>query len=111
MDRRLVPSTLARDRDSTLGVHTPNLGVQMFWGMVPASTNRWQGWDFVPLCKKKLRGEIAMQTRRRISVGGCIGPVCKSQDWSRVRKSPVRAYFSLCFFFISLATSAAISVE
>lgn len=66
-------------------VHTRNLGVRIFWDMVPAGANRWQGWAFVPLYKKNVRGEIDMENANRISVGGCLGPVCKSQTWFRVK--------------------------
>lgn len=80
-----VCGVIARTYDSEdHPVHTPNLGVRVFWDMVPAGADRWQGWAFVPRYKKKLRGEIIMQDRRRITVGGCLGPVCQSQDWSRI---------------------------
>ena len=77
--------TIARtyDADGRL-VHTRNLGVQVFWDMVPAGQAKWQGWAYVPLYKKKVRGQIDMRDRNHIKVGGCIGPVCRSQDWRRV---------------------------
>lgn len=71
------------DSDGRL-VHTRNLGVRIFWDMVPAGANHWKGWAYVPLYKKNVRGEIDMESANRISVGGCIGPVCKSQTWFRV---------------------------
>ena len=77
--------TIARTYDAEgHQVHTRNLGVRVFWDMVPAGSNQWQGWAFVPLYKKNVRGEIAMQDANRIKVGGCLGPVCQSQTWRRV---------------------------
>ncbi len=65
-------------------VQTRNLGVRIFWDMLPQGANRWRGWAYVPLYRKTLKGEIRMESRRRIKVGGCLGPICKSQAWSRV---------------------------
>ncbi|MFC3118542.1 DUF2147 domain-containing protein [Jhaorihella thermophila] len=50
----------------------------------PRGANEWRGWAYVPLYRKTLKGRISLESRRHIRVGGCIGPVCKSQDWARV---------------------------
>ncbi|MFC6688117.1 DUF2147 domain-containing protein [Jhaorihella thermophila] len=65
-------------------VHTRNLGVRILWDMRPEGANEWRGWAYVPLYRKTLKGRISLESRRHIRVGGCIGPVCKSQDWARV---------------------------
>ena len=65
-------------------VNTKNPGVRIFWEMLPEGADRWRGWAYVPLYRKTLKGEIRMENRRRIRVGGCLGPICRSQAWSRV---------------------------
>jgi len=64
-------------------VETPNLGVRVFWGMTPAGTGVWKGHAFVPAHNRTYKG--TMQVRGdRMTVRGCLGPVCQSQVWARV---------------------------
>lgn len=64
-------------------VQTPNLGVQVFWDMTPAGAGLWRGSAFVPAHNRTVKG--TMQVRGdRMTVKGCLGPVCQSQVWARV---------------------------
>jgi uncharacterized protein (DUF2147 family) len=64
-------------------VVTRNIGVRVFWDMVRVDRNRWQGMAYVPLYKQTYRGEITLNGNRA-KVGGCFGPICKSQIWKRL---------------------------
>ncbi|GAA6200562.1 hypothetical protein NBRC116599_17870 [Aquicoccus sp. SU-CL01552] len=64
-------------------IKTPNLGVRVFWDMTPAGAGVWTGHAFVPAHNRTIKG--TMQVRGdRMTVRGCLGPVCKSQVWARV---------------------------
>jgi uncharacterized protein (DUF2147 family) len=64
-------------------VHTRNLGVRVFWDMLPAGEGRWEGMAYVPLYDKTYKGQITLNGNQA-KVGGCFGPICKSQVWTRV---------------------------
>ena len=65
-------------------VATPNLGVQVFWDMVPAGPGEWRGRAFVPAHKRSYAGTMRVRGDR-MEVRGCLGPVCQSQTWTRVK--------------------------
>lgn len=71
------------DRTGQL-VQTPNLGVRVFWDMVPAGTGQWKGRAFVPAHNRTYPGVMQLKGDRMV-VKGCLGPVCQSQTWTRVK--------------------------
>ncbi len=64
-------------------VRTPNLGVRVFWDMVPAGAGLWSGRAFVPAHNRTYASTIQL-VGDRLTVRGCYGPVCQSQVWKRV---------------------------
>lgn len=64
-------------------VETPNLGVRVFWDMTPAGAGVWTGNAFVPAHNRTIKGTMEVRGDR-MTVRGCLGPVCKSQVWARV---------------------------
>lgn len=75
---------IARTYDSSgRPVRTPNLGVRVFWDMVPAGAGVWTGRAFVPAHNRTYAGTIQV-VGDRLTVRGCLGPVCQSQVWARV---------------------------
>lgn len=61
----------------------PNVGKRIFWDVQPVSPGVYEGRAYVPAfgteydAKMTLRGD-------KMEVGGCFGPICKSQTWTRV---------------------------
>jgi len=65
-------------------VETPNLGVRVFWDMTPAGNGEWTGRAYVPAAGATVPGTIRV-AGDRMEVSGCVGPICRSQTWRRVR--------------------------
>ncbi|WP_165978939.1 DUF2147 domain-containing protein [Antarcticimicrobium luteum] len=75
---------IARTYDSQgRPVQTPNLGVRVFWDMTPAGAGVWTGRAFVPAHNRSYTGTMKVRGNR-MTVRGCLGPVCQSQVWARV---------------------------
>lgn len=61
-----------------------NIGVRLFWDMMQQADGTYSGTAFVPALKAKTRGTMQVKGNTLV-VRGCMGPICKSQTWSRVR--------------------------
>ncbi|MEM1429829.1 MAG: DUF2147 domain-containing protein [Pseudomonadota bacterium] len=80
-----ICGVLERAYDSSgASVDSDTVGKRMIWDMVPEGDGAYGGgriWapdrDKVYRSKMKLNGN-------RLSVSGCVGPICRGQDWTRV---------------------------
>lgn len=65
-------------------ITTPNVGKRVFWILHPVSEQRYEGRAYVPAHDRAYDGALLL-SGNRLTVQGCLGPVCMSQDWRRVR--------------------------
>lgn len=65
-------------------ITTPNVGKRVFWDMTPVGDGKYEGRAFVPAHDREYAGQMTLNGNR-LNVGGCLGPVCMSQDWTRVQ--------------------------
>ncbi len=63
-------------------ITTPNVGVRVFWDMVPDG-DEYTGRAYVPAHRREYAARMKVQGRS-MEVKGCLGPVCQSQIWRRV---------------------------
>lgn len=76
--------TIVQVLDPSLrAIEHPNIGVQLFWDMVPTGKGLYAGRAFVPAMKAKTKATMQV-VGQEMKVKGCIGPICKSQIWTRV---------------------------
>ena len=61
-----------------------NVGRRIFWDMRPVSPGVYQGRAFVPAFGAEYEGTMTLQGNS-MKVGGCFGPICKTQTWTRVQ--------------------------
>jgi len=64
-------------------VAAPTVGTRVFWNMVP-ERGAYQGRAFVPAHNREYAGRLRVEGDR-MTVSGCLGPVCQSQVWTRLR--------------------------
>lgn len=64
-------------------VVTPNVGKRIFWNMRPVAPGLYHGRGWLPLRDVEFDSEIQVDGTR-LTVRGCIGPVCQSQVWTRL---------------------------
>ncbi len=62
----------------------PNIGKRVFWDMKATGEGTYQGRAYVPAHDREYRGRLTHEGDR-LEVGGCVGPICMSQEWSRVQ--------------------------
>ncbi len=66
-------------------VVTPNVGKRLFWDMQPTGNGTYgKGRVYVPAHKREYAAKMAL-TGKKLSVKGCVGPVCQGQVWTRVK--------------------------
>ncbi len=63
---------------------SPNIGVLVFWDMKPVGGGKYEGRAFVPAHNRQYDGALELRGDW-MKVSGCLGPVCQSQTWKRVR--------------------------
>ena len=61
----------------------PNTGKRVFWNMIPEGGGEYEGRAFVPAHNREYAAEMQL-AGNRLTVRGCLGPVCMSQLWKRV---------------------------
>ncbi len=61
-----------------------NVGKRIFWDMRQVSPGVYEGRAFVPAFGAEYAGKMTLNGNT-MKVGGCFGPVCKSQTWTRVK--------------------------
>ncbi|MEM8577056.1 MAG: DUF2147 domain-containing protein [Pseudomonadota bacterium] len=64
-------------------ITTPNVGKRVFWDMVPGGAG-FAGRAWVPAHGRSYQAEMRPAGRSMV-VRGCLGPVCQSQTWRKVR--------------------------
>ena len=80
-----ICGTIRRAFDSTgREIVTPNVGKRVFWGLQPVGARRYEGRAFVPAHGREYDGALILDGDR-LTVKGCLGPICMSQKWRRVR--------------------------
>lgn len=65
-------------------ITTPNVGKRVFWDMTPMGGGKYEGRAFVPAHDREYAGQMTLNGNR-LNVGGCLGPICMSQDWTKVQ--------------------------
>lgn len=65
-------------------ITTPNVGKRVFWDMIPVGGGKYEGRAFVPAHDREYAGQMTLNGNR-LNVGGCLGPICMSQDWTKVQ--------------------------
>lgn len=66
-------------------VESEHVGKQMVWDMEPKGDGRYAGGKiWAPDRDKTYRSKMTL-AGNTLSVSGCIGPICRSQDWTRVK--------------------------
>lgn len=65
-------------------ITTKNVGKRVFWDMTPEGDNTYEGRAFVPAHNRNYDAKIRV-SGGQMKVKGCLGPVCQSQTWSRVK--------------------------
>lgn len=62
----------------------PNIGKRVFWDMTALGGGKYEGRAFVPAHNKDYDGQMNL-SGDNMDVGGCFGPICMSQRWTRLR--------------------------
>jgi len=65
-------------------VVTPNVGKMVFWDMRPTEPGHYEGMAWVPARDAVYRAGMRLMGNR-LKVRGCLGPICQSQVWTRVK--------------------------
>jgi uncharacterized protein (DUF2147 family) len=63
-------------------VRAPTIGTRVFWNMAGAGPE-YKGRAYVPAHKREYKAKMTVQGNR-MTVKGCLGPVCQSQVWTRI---------------------------
>lgn len=76
---------VARAFDNTgQPVTTPNIGKRVIWNVTPeAGAGSYNGKVLLPLYGATVNGAFDV-AGDRLTLRGCLGPICKSQNWTRV---------------------------
>ncbi|MEM8655827.1 MAG: DUF2147 domain-containing protein [Pseudomonadota bacterium] len=65
-------------------VDAPTVGTRVFWNMTPEGGGTYEGRAYVPAHDRSYRAQMELMGSR-MEVSGCLGPICQSQTWTRVR--------------------------
>jgi len=66
-------------------ITTPNVGKRLFWDMRPDGKGAYGGGRvYVPAHRREYDAKMEIKGSR-LSVKGCIGPICQGQTWTRVK--------------------------
>ena len=64
-------------------VNAPTVGRRVFWDMI-GQGGSYSGQAHVPAHNRNYAGRMQV-SGNTMTVSGCLGPVCQSQTWKRVR--------------------------
>ncbi len=78
------PTLDARNKDPAARVR-PIRGSQMLWGFSPGQTGWVNGRIYNAEDGNSYRAELMAPTPDTLKVKGCVGPICQTQTWRRVR--------------------------
>ena len=62
----------------------PILGLRLF-GMTPAGPDKWTGPIYNAQDGETYRGFVTLEGPDRLAVGGCVGPFCGSETWTKTK--------------------------
>ena len=65
-------------------VVTPNVGKRVIWGLRPTNNGSYSGQMHVSHFKATVKGDFKARGSS-MTVKGCLGPVCRSQIWTRLK--------------------------
>ena len=67
-------------------ITTRNVGKRILWDMQPAGPGAYKsGRVYVPAHDRTYDARMKLRGGRTLSIEGCVGPVCKGQEWMRVQ--------------------------
>lgn len=64
-------------------VPAQTIGVKVFWNMAPDGAD-YVGRAYVPAHRREYQGRLRVQGNQ-MTVSGCLGPICQSQVWTRLK--------------------------
>lgn len=80
-----ICGTLSRSFNASGEFKAATLGRQLVWDMQPNGNGGYaNGKIGQPSTDKTYRSKMALEGDR-LNVSGCVGPICKTQTWARVR--------------------------
>lgn len=62
---------------------TANVGKRVFWNMHSTAPGVYEGRAWVPAHNREYDASMHLRGNK-LTVKGCVGPVCMSQKWKRV---------------------------
>ncbi|MFD1508271.1 DUF2147 domain-containing protein [Lacimonas salitolerans] len=66
-------------------VTTPNVGKQVIWDVTPETgAGKYNGKVLLPLYGATVNGDFTV-AGDHLTLKGCMGPICRSQNWTRVQ--------------------------
>ena len=66
-------------------VSSDKVGKRMIWDMAPAGDGKYSGGKiWAPDRDKTYKSKMAL-SGNALKVSGCVGPICRSQTWTRVQ--------------------------
>jgi len=65
-------------------VKTPNVGKQVIWDVKEVGADRFAGQMHVSHFNATVKGQFLV-SGHKMTVRGCLGPVCQSQVWTRLK--------------------------
>ena len=82
---RILCGKIIKTFDSTgQSIEHKNIGKLVFWDMTAQGDGTYEGRAFVPAHNREYPGKLVLKGDR-LDVGGCLGPICMSQKWTRVK--------------------------
>ena len=61
----------------------PLIGVPVLWGFLRHESGWRSGWIYNPEDGKTFRAKLQLLSIDELRVTGCLGPLCRSQIWTR----------------------------
>jgi uncharacterized protein (DUF2147 family) len=75
------------DKNQNLAMRTrPIVGIQLFIGMKTSGPNAWSGHIYNADDGKTYTSTVTLIDATRLEVRGCVGPLCGSETWSRIKR-------------------------
>ena len=80
-----IRGTLSRSFNAAGEYKAATLGRQLVWDMQPDGKGGYgNGKIWQPSTDKIYRSKMTLEGNR-LNVSGCVGPICKTQTWARVK--------------------------
>jgi uncharacterized protein (DUF2147 family) len=62
----------------------PMIGLRLF-GMTPAGPDKWAGPIYNADDGQTYSGNLTLKAPDRLAIGGCVGPFCGSETWTKTK--------------------------